>query len=96
MQLAAQEVQKQEKRLTAIKEKYEAGDHMHPQWSTQGPQPLGGIVTVIASLALQIVFTNFLLSIKSHSNLDEMGINRNEPGDEAISNPLQYPLPHKY
>ena len=45
-----------------------------PSVFTQDPQPLGGIVTVIiiASLALKIEFTNFLLCIKSHSNLDEM------------------------
>ena len=53
-----------DKNLLLFKEKYEAGDYMHPQRSTQGPQPLGGIITVIAGLALQIVFTNFLLSLK--------------------------------
>ena len=57
--------QKEEKEVQKpINKKYEAGDYMHPQWSTQGPQPLGGIVSVIASLALQIVVTNFLLSLK--------------------------------
>ena len=54
----------EKKNLLLFKEKYEAGDYMHPQRSTQGPQPLGGIITVIAGLALQIVFTNFLLSPK--------------------------------
>ena len=57
--------QKEEKEVQKpINKKYEAGDYMHSQWSTQGPQPLGGIVSVIASLALQIVVTNFLLSLK--------------------------------